>query len=79
MSFEPGQLVTCYQYYACGTICRGWLPGIVIEKQDVWGYEGYLILEQGKFKPVRYDIEALEDYEEFLERQNEFKSENDGN
>lgn len=75
IEFEPGQLVACYQYYACGTLIRGWLPGIVIERQDHWNFEGYLVLEQGEVKPVRYDREALEDYEKFMERQNKPKEE----
>ena len=76
--FEPGQLVACWQYYACGTLIKGWLPGIVIEKNSYWNFEGYLILEQGSTKPVRYDAGDLEDYEEFMERQNRSKEKDDG-
>ena len=76
MSFESGQLVACYQYYACGTIVKGWLPGVIIERQDAWEFEGYLVLERGQFKPVRYQVEALEDYDEFVDRQNKHKKEN---
>jgi len=76
--FEPGQFVMCFQYYACGSTVRDVICGIVVEKQDVWGYDGYLVLEQGKFKPVRYNAEEIEDYEEFLERQNKFKNESSG-
>lgn len=74
--FTASQLVICYDYYACGTIVRGYSHGVVIERQDVWGYEGYLILVDGKDKPIRYNADEVEDYEEFMERQNKFKNEN---
>ena len=74
--FEPGQLVACWQYYACGTLIKGWLPGVIIEKQKYFNFESYLVLESGETKPARYDVEALEDYGKFLERQNKLKKKN---
>ena len=76
--FEEGQQVACYQYYACGTLIKGWVPGMIIQRMDFLSYEGYLVLEHGEMKPVRYDIEALEDYEEFMDRQNRSKDEDNG-
>lgn len=71
--FEPGQFVACYQLYACGTLVKGWVPGIIIERFDYYDITGYLVLEHGETQPTRYDSEWLEDYEKFMERQNKSK------
>jgi thiamine monophosphate kinase len=73
--FKVGDIVTWYDYYGCGTICRDSGVGLIIQEDVITGHNVYSVLKRN-YSTGQYTDRELEDYAIFSKRQNEFAKAN---